>query len=154
MKLKDKVTALLGARWRRPAPSRRIGERPGTEPPSRRPSFVKAGASSLDPGQAWGVRYEPHDTLLQQLGDFIEQLALESYHNGPTFEFSDQELESRMRAFLDHLVEKGELKLASTTDSESAAGARRWIQAQQTHIDRLVQWWRLQGGPDIEARVL
>jgi hypothetical protein len=95
--------------------------------------------------------------MIQLLNDFIEQLALEAYHNGEGFEFSREELEPRFLAFFDRLVEEGELQRledAPRTHGRSVLGPRRWIRAQQIRIKRLVDWWRLQDGPDIEAKLL
>ena len=154
MKLMQKIAALLRAGPRRPIVPRIAGNAQGKDQaPAQRPTPVEDRSLPLDPAGAWGLKYEPREKMVQHLNDFLEQLALESYLNGPGFEFPDQELESRVLAFLNLLVEKDELKQVSGKDIERSAGVERWTQAQQIRINRLVEWWRQQGGPDIEARV-
>jgi hypothetical protein len=97
---------------------------------------------------------EPPDKTVQYLNDFIEQLALESFLNGPGFEFTHQELEPRFLNLFERLVEKGELRKVPGEYQGKRTGVKRWIEAQQIRINRLVAWWRVQGGPDIEAKVL
>ena len=155
MKLKQKIAALLRARWRGSNVPRFAGNARGKEQAlAHRPTPVEDRSRPLDPAEVWGLQYEPREKMMQHLNDFIEQLALESYLNGPGFEFPHQELESRILTFLNALVEKGELNQASDKDIERSVGVERWTQAQQMRINRLVNWWRQQGGPDIEAKVL
>ena len=155
MKLIQKIAALLRAGRRRPTVSRLAGYSQGEkQSPALRPTPVEDRSLPLDPAEVWGLQYEPREKMMQHLYDFIEQLALESYLNGPGFEFPHQELESRILTFLNALVEKGELNQASDKDIERSVRVERWTQAQQMRIDRLVNWWRQQGGPDIEAKVL
>ena len=154
MKLKDKIAALLQARRRQPlAPLHPGGEPQKEQPPTTRPTPLEDSSLPLDPQKAWGIVLEPREKMIRLLNDFIEQLALEAFLNGPGFEFSIQELESRFLAFFDRLVKKGELNQASNS-GKATVGVKRWIEAQQIRINRLVEWWRQQGGPDIEARVL
>jgi hypothetical protein len=155
MKLGQKIAALIRSRRPRAAiagdadPTKRR-----EETPSQRPTPIEETSLPLDPAEVWGIRWEPREKLIAHLADFVEQLALESYLNGPGFEFPDQEIESRTLAFLDRLVARGELKRVSEKEIERSAGVHAWVQAQQTRIKRLVEWWRYEGGPDIDARVL
>lgn len=154
MKLQDKIAALLQARRRQPlAPPHPGGEPQKEYPPTHRPTLMEDSSLPLDPKEAWGIVLEPREKMIRLLSDFIEQLALEAFLNGPGFEFSLQELEPRFLAFFDRLVKNEELNKAPST-GKATVGAKRWIQAQQIRINRLVEWWRQQGGPDIEAKVL
>ncbi len=151
MKLRDKIATLFRAR-RRPPPSRPVSTAPQEPLPDRRPTPTDDPSTPLDPVHAWGTPLEPADKAVALISDLIEQLALEAYLNGPGFEFTDEELELRFLAFIDRLVEAGEL-----TRRDPRPGTHDpspWIRAQATRISRLVQWWRQQGGPDITAKVL
>ena len=151
MKLQDKIATLFRTKL---SPSSRPGAR---SVPSRRPTPIEDGSLPLDPRYAWGFALEPADKMRLLLNEFIEQLALEAYLNGPGFEFTHQELEPRFLAFFDRLTQEGELQRLDNAPLEPGrpvVGPKRWIEAQQIRISRLAQWWRLQGGPDVEAKVL
>lgn len=155
MKLLQKIGVLL--RSGRP-PSTRPQEPKQDEPlPPSRPTPMEFGSLPLDPRYGWGIVLEPADKMVLLLNDFIEQLALEAYHNGEDFEFTREELEPRFLTFFDRLVEQGKLQRladAPHKHGRSIVGPKRWIGAQQIRIKRLVDWWRLQGAPDIEAKLL
>ena len=155
MRLHQKIATLFRARRRRPIVPHLAGNAQREEQaPAHRPTPVEDRSLPLDPAEVWGLQYDPREKMIQHLNDFVEQLALESYLNDPGFEFPRQELESRILTFLNTLVEKGELNQTSDKEIERSVGVERWTQAQQMRIDRLVNWWRQQGGPDIEAKVL
>jgi hypothetical protein len=151
MRLIDKIATLFRAR-RRPPSSRQVPER-GEEPiPERRPTPTDDPSFPLDPVHAWGIPLEPADRAVALIGELIEQLALEAFLNGPGFEFTEEELELRFLAFIDRRVEAGELTRRDPRPGKHDSSS--WIKAQGRRINRLVQWWRRQGGPDISAKVL
>ncbi len=154
MKFEQKIAALIRSSLQRPSTRKAGSAGYGGEVPFQRPSTADERSIPLDPADLWGLRWEPREKLIAHLAAFIEQLALESYLNGPGFQFPDQEIESRTLAFLERLVAQGELKQVSDKEIERSSGVHEWIQAQQTRISRLVSWWRVQGGPDIDAQVL
>ena len=148
MKLRQKLVAWL--RSQNPAASR--GGRSPVAVPGRRPTPLEDGLGSLNPAGAWGTTLEPAERVQELVAALIEQLALEAYLNGPTFEFGLEELEGRFRDLIERRVAAGEL-------SQGAPGTARvepagWLTLQKERIERLVAWWRAQGGPDIEPRVL
>jgi hypothetical protein len=151
MKLRDKIATLFRAQRRRPTsqPGRERREEP---PPERRPTPADDPSSPLDPVHAWGIPLEPADKAVALTSDLIEQLALEAFLNGPAFEFTDAELELRFLAFIDRMVEAGELSRRDPLPGRHDPSP--WIKAQGTRINRLAGWWRRQGGPDIAAKVL
>jgi hypothetical protein len=145
MKLADKIRALLRSRVApSPARSRRI--------PRQRPGPVARALLPIESGAGWGFILKPADDATRFLDDLAEQLALEAYLNGADFRFSDEELASRVLAAVDRAVGRGELVREEA--SGGSAGRERWISAQQEHIDQLVAWWHMQGGPDVEAKVI
>lgn len=148
MKLIDKLKTLLRAK----ASPSNVGHR-RVPIPKRRPTPQDDAGASLDPAAAgWGFKLEPAEKAKELTGEYLEQLALEAYLNGPAFAFSDEELTSRFEAYFDRLVERGELqRVESPVDG---GRVQSWIQAQQTRIVTLIVWWQAHGGPDIEARVL
>jgi len=151
MKLRDKIAALFRARLRQ-APSQ-PGRPDSEEPPlERRPTPADDPSAPLNPLHAWGVPLEPADKTVALMGAFIEQLALEAFFNGPGFQFTEEELELRFLAFIDRRVAAGELKRLDPLPGKHNPSP--WIKAQGRRINRLVQWWRQQGGPDITAQVL
>ena len=153
MKLGKKIAALFRSSMQRPSTRKSGSAGFGGEAPSQRPDTADERSLPLDPSELWGLRWEPKEKLVVQLAAFIEQLALESYLNGPGFQFPDQEIESRTLAFLERLVARGDLQV-SGKEIERSSGVQEWIQAQQRRINRLVTWWRVQSGPDIDAQVL
>ncbi len=152
MKLRDKIATLFRARGRQPRPAPQARERTQGPAPEHRPTPADDPSSPLDPVHAWGIPLEPTDKATALIGDLIEQLALEAFLNGPGFEFTPEELELRFLAFIDRMVEAGELTRLDPRPGKH--DPTPWIKAQGTRIDRLVQWWRRQGGPDVTAKVL
>lgn len=149
MKLIDKITSLVRARSQPRRPTRTKPEEPLVQ---RRPTAGTDDPRSLDPVEAWGLLLEPADKRTALTSDFVEQLALEAFYNGPGFQFTEGELELRFLAFFDRLVESGELERREAPTGKRDPSA--WLASQQTHINRLTSWWRQQGGPDIAAKVL
>ncbi len=157
MRLRTKLAALLKARHREPfAAGETINGEQEEAPPVRRPTPMEFGSLPLDPRYGWGIVLEPAEKMIYLLNEFIEQLALEAYYNGDDFQFPREELQARFLTFFDHMVETGELqRLADAPPKHGrlVVGPKRWINAQQIRINRLVEWWRQQDGPDIEAKV-
>lgn len=115
-----------------------------------RPNPMEFGSMPLDPIYAWGIVLEPVETLIRRTSDFIEQLARETYERGE--EFSDEELEERFLAFFDRLVEEDTLTRLPDAPPEMGCrilGPHRWLRAQRIRINRLVEYWREHGGPDV-----
>ncbi len=105
----------------------------------RPPSPMEFGSMPLDPVYAWGIVFEPVETLIEETSAYIEQLARETAERGK--EFSDEELESRFRSFWDRLVEEGRLRRLPDRPPEfgrAILGPRRWLRAQRIRIQRLV----------------
>jgi hypothetical protein len=146
MKLADKIRALLRSRV---APTRAQSRR---RVPRQRPEPVARALLPVDPDAGWGFVLKPADEAARFLDELAEQLALEAFLNGADFRFGDQELESRVLAAVDRVVEQGGLVREET--GGGSAGRDRWIDAQQERIDQLVAWWHFQGGPDVEAKVV
>jgi hypothetical protein len=146
MKLADKIRALLRSRVA-PSPAQRRRrvplQRPGPVPQTLLPNDYDAG---------WSFALRPADAAVRFLNDLADQLALEAYLNGADFRFSDEELASRVLAAVDRAVARGEL--VRDEAGGSGAGPEGWIAAQQERIDQLVAWWHIQGGPDVEAKVI
>jgi len=115
------------------------------------PSSIEFGSMPLDPIYAWGLVLEPVETLITRTAGFIEQLARETYERGEEFDLSDEELERRFLAFFDQLVQEGTLTRLPDADpamGRRILGPRRWLRAQRIRINRLVEHWREQGGPN------
>jgi hypothetical protein len=103
----------------------------------------------LDPIYAWGIVLEPVEALIEATGEFIEQLARETYTRGEPF--SDDELEGRFLTFFDRLVKEGTLRRLPDAPPEMGRrilGPRRWLRAQQIRIERLVKYWTEQNDSD------
>jgi hypothetical protein len=146
MKLADKIRALVRSAVAPPtAPSRR-------RVPQQRPRPVARALLPIDSRAGWGFVLRPADVAVRLLDDLAEQLALEAYLNGADFRFGDQELASRVLAAVDRLVGRGELVREEA--GGEGGGREHWIHAQQEHISQLVAWWHVQGGPDVEAKVI
>lgn len=157
MRLRAKLAALLKARRRETfTAGTMINEKQEEAAPVRRPTPMEFGSLPLDPRYGWGIVLEPAEKMIYLLNEFIEQLALEAYYNGEDFQFPREELEARFLTFFDQMVETGRLqRLADAPPKHGrlVVGPKRWINAQQIRISRLVEWWRQQDGPDIEAKV-
>jgi len=113
------------------------------------PSPIEFGSMPLDPIYAWGIVLEPVETMIMRTAGFIEQLARESFERGA--EFEDEELEQRFLAFFDQLVQEGTLTRLPDADpamGRRILGPRRWLRAQRIRINRLVEHWHEQGGPN------
>jgi hypothetical protein len=113
---------------------------------------MEFGSMPLDPIYAWGIVLEPVETLIERTASFIEQLAREAYEHEEGFEYEDRELEQRFLAFFDRLVEEGVLTRLPDAPPEMGRrilGPRRWLRAQRIRINRLVDYWRAHGSPDI-----
>lgn len=98
----------------------------------------------LDPVYAWGLVFEPVETLLDETAAYIEQLAGEVVERGQ--EFDDEELERRFFAFWDRLVAEGKLQRLPDALPEfgrAILGPRRWLRAQRIRIRRLVESWEM-----------
>ncbi|MFQ6101815.1 MAG: hypothetical protein ACE5OS_11370 [Anaerolineae bacterium] len=114
------------------------------------PNPMEFGSMPLDPVYAWGLVLEPVETLITHTAGFIEQLAREAYERGE--EFDETELERRFLAFFDRLVEDGTLTRLPDAPPEMGRrilGPRRWLRAQRIRINRLAEYWREHGGPNI-----
>jgi len=115
---------------------------------------MEFGSMPLDPIYAWGLVLEPVETLIQQMQNLIEQLALEAYQRDEESEYTpqdDAELERRFLDFFEQLVDDGTLiRLPDAPPERGRAilGPRRWLRAQRIRINRLIQHWREHGGPD------
>ena len=145
MKLHRKLIALLRSRLS-PRPE------PGRGHAGRRPNPLEDDAVPWDPAQGLGIALGPPDRLKQLLNDFTEQLALETYFGGENFEFTLQELEFRFLEFFDGQVESGALE--KLVDTQAKLDREPWLQARKADIERLVDWWRLRGAPDIQPKLM
>lgn len=100
----------------------------------------------LDPVYGWGLVFEPVERLIHETAAYIERLAREVYERGEPFD--DAELEARFLAFWEELVEEGALERRPDRPPEfgrSILGPRRWLNAQQIRIRRLVAHWQREG---------
>jgi hypothetical protein len=116
----------------------------------KQPTVMEFGSMPIDPIYAWSIVLEPVETLIECTSGFIEQLAREAYEGGKEFEVQDEELEQRFLAFFDQLVAEGTLTRLPDAPPEMGRrilGPRRWLRAQRIRINRLVEYWRAQGGP-------
>ncbi|MBI3763898.1 MAG: hypothetical protein HY260_18805 [Chloroflexi bacterium] len=117
---------------------------------ARRPTPMEFGSLPMDPMYAWGIKLEPVDKLIVELNDYIEQLAKETYDSGR--EFSDAELERLFLKWFDDRVADGTFRRLPDEQGRAGravVGPAKWIKAQRTRINRLVAWWKEQGGTDI-----
>ena len=154
MKLLEKIATLFNAQT---LFKRTRTRRETEETLQSRPTPTEDKSLSLNPADGWGMELEPTDVLINLVNDYIEQLALEAYTIGENFSFSDRELEARFLSFFDRQIKLGRLWTQDKpirSSGRTRVGPDRWIEAQQIRIERLLDWWRQQGGPDIEPKVL
>ncbi len=113
----------------------------------RPPSPMEFGSMPLDPLYAWGVSYEPVETLIERTAAYIETLASESYQQNK--EFTEEELIERFQNFFKQLVADGIVEEIPTTPEEKKQWAilrpKQWAHAQNVRIRRIVSWWKNSG---------
>ena len=113
----------------------------------RPPSPMEFGSMPLDPFYAWGISYEPVEILIEHTATYIEELALEAYREEK--EFTAKELITRFQAFFKRLVEQGVVEEIPSSPEErnrwEILRPKKWAEAQNARIKRIVAWWKLQG---------
>jgi hypothetical protein len=112
----------------------------------RSPSPMEFGSMPLDPVYGWSRVYEPVETLIEETTAYIEQLARQVHQRGEPY--TDEELEEKFLAFWERLVAEGTLRRLPDRPPEfgrAILGPRRWLNAQQIRIERLVTHWEQEG---------
>ncbi len=112
----------------------------------RPPSPMEFGSMPLDPLYAWGICYEPIETLIKRTAAYIEELAREAYQEDKVF--TEDEIIRRFQAFFQNLVNENVLVKQKLSSEERKrwriVRPKQWAQAQNARIKRIVEWWKAQ----------